>query len=394
MIADVAFPFLKGGAQRRQFEVGRRLAKRGWKVDLLAYQSWDGPAVLEANGIRYIGLGASPSMYNSSGKRSKTEPIDFFLRVCRKLPLLKEYDVIWASQWPMTHLLPVAVYCRLRGLRLVIDWFEVWGSLWIKYSKSVGWIGLILERLLLRLGSSAGALVTDSALEERKIRAVVGDRDDIYFISNGIPKDEIGVLPTGSERRFHIGCLGRLKAHKSVDLLIRAVKHIEVPHGGPVTVAIVGDGPERESLEELASQLGVTEQITFFGLIPNETDVYRIMKDCCLSVITTIGGGAGNLTVLESFGCGLPVVAFRCYAGMDPELIQHGKTGIWVDEISPEALASELSILLSDRGLLAKMWANVRDESRDLDWASITTEYESVLESRAHRDSHTGPGLL
>ena len=135
MVADVAYPFVKGGAQRRQFEVGRRLVKLGWEVHLLSYQSWQGGQNRNKYGIKYIGLGLPPPIYNRKGKRSKTPPIHFFFAILKNLWRIRHYDVIWASQWPMSHILPITLMCQYRGIPLVIDYFEVWDNDQINGSK-------------------------------------------------------------------------------------------------------------------------------------------------------------------------------------------------------------------------------------------------------------------
>ena len=48
-VYDAAYPFMKGGGERRIYEVARRLSARGHKVSILAMKCWDGPARLEKN---------------------------------------------------------------------------------------------------------------------------------------------------------------------------------------------------------------------------------------------------------------------------------------------------------------------------------------------------------
>ena len=379
MVADVAYPYVKGGAQRRQFEVGRRLVKLGWEVDLLSYQSWEGDKIRDEYGIKYISLGKSPQFYNKKGKRSKTQPIHFFFRILGNLWRIKQYDVIWASQWPMSHILPITMVCHYRGTPLVIDWFEVWDNLWIRYSKSVGWIGLFLEKILLRYTAYFAEIVTDCKVEQEKIRRVSGKSKGVHVFPNGIPREEIGELSESEIRKFDIVCLGRLKNHKGVDLLLKAVAFLREKHDLETSLAVIGDGPERENLTELSEKLKISDQVTFYGLIPSNKEVYAIMKECSVCVVPTIGGGAGNVTLNEAYGCGLPVLGFRCPEGMDPDLIDHGTTGLWIDPITPEALADGLFSVISDKDALRKMRLAVIEKAKRFDWDLIARDYEQIL---------------
>ena len=54
IIFDVAFPFYKGGAQRRFFEVGRRLAKKGHTVSWLTFKHWEGDDLKRYENIDYV----------------------------------------------------------------------------------------------------------------------------------------------------------------------------------------------------------------------------------------------------------------------------------------------------------------------------------------------------
>ncbi|MBH15668.1 MAG: hypothetical protein CME30_00090 [Gemmatimonadetes bacterium] len=379
MVADVAYPFVKGGAQRRQFEVGRRLVQAGWEVHLLSYQSWEGDQTRNEHGLKYIGMGPAPKFYNKKGRRSKIQPIHFFLVIMKNLWRVKHYDVIWASQWPMSHLLPISLTCHYKGISLVIDWFEVWGDLWVKYSKSVGWIGLVLEKILLRYTTYVAELITDSRVEQERIRRVSRKEKGIYFLPNGIPKDEIGGLPKVDSWRFEIVCLGRLKNHKGVDLLLRAIATLRDKHHWRSSLAVIGDGPERENLIVLSKRLGISDQVTFFGLIPDNREVYAIMKECCLCVVPTIGGGAGNVTLNEAYGCGLPVLGFQTPDGMDPDLIDHGNTGLWIQPVTPEALADGLFSILSNEKKLEKMRDSVVKKAEEFDWNLIARDYERIM---------------
>lgn len=371
---------MKGGAQRRFFEIGRRLSERGWKVDWLSFKCWAGEPVQKQNGITYIGLGDVPKLFGSSGNRSKLGTLVFAARFLRRISLLRRYDVIWLGQWPLLHVLPALLFLLFFRRTVVVDWWEVWGrKVWCKYSRSVGFIGYILESLTLRASANRALIITDSKLEQKRIRMNVSDSARVYYAPNGVPKDMIGTVDVSRPVEFDIVSLGRLKNHKRVDLLLHALREMRDSFELIATVAIVGDGPERENLERIARDIGVDPQIKFFGIIPDPVDMYEVLKKSAICVNTTMGGGGGNLAILEANACGLPVVALSAKDGIDADLIEDGKSGIIVNPPNSVELARNLVCLLKDPGRLQKMKEYSLARSCQYDWERISDFYERAF---------------
>lgn len=388
IVYDVAYPFIKGGAERRFYEIGSRLSKRGWQVDWLTFQSWAGNSRIIKNGINYVGLARIPRRVNRAGKRNKAAPLLFLFHIIRHLRILKNYQCIWAGQWPILHLFPIVLFCRVTGIPLVVDWWEVWNKNWLTYSRSVGWIGYLLERLLLHWVANVGTIVTDCNLEINRIQTIVGRKSRLFCIPNGIPVSEIGDVDPNEQPEFDLGYLGRLYGHKRVDRLLESIWHLREHHGIVATAAVIGDGPERARLHEFAKKLELEDQVRFFGRIQESSDCYAILKKCRLCVVSTISGGGGNLTLLEALGCGLPVVAFRCKDGIDPDLIEHGRSGLLVEPVSSKSLAESLAILLQNPKRIAEMKRFVLKRSGLYDWNNISEKYVEVFEkAKATRTS-------
>ena len=75
MVYEAPYPFIKGGGQRRFFEIGKRLAERGWKVYWLTFRNWANNDHILFNGIKYLSLGRPPRVFNAHGNRTKLFPI-------------------------------------------------------------------------------------------------------------------------------------------------------------------------------------------------------------------------------------------------------------------------------------------------------------------------------
>ncbi len=381
VVFDVSFPFVKGGGQRRFFEVSRRLSMIETGVDWMTFQAWPGSSVIVEQGIRYIGIGKPPPLYNSAGKRSKIEPVIFFFQFLKRIFELRKYDVIWVGQWPLLHLFPAIAFALFFQKRLIIDWWEVWSlGTWIAYSRNIGRIGYFLQTAILKLVAGRAIIVTDSTLEMSRIVESVQGTVDVRWIPNGVPVNEIGVVTHDEVSEYDIVSLGRLKDHKRVDLLIQAIWHLREKDGFVASAAIIGDGPEREALERMVVELKLSNQIRFFGHVPDPVHTYAIVKKGKVCAVTTVRGGGGNLTLFEAYGCGLPVVAFKTEEGIDSELIDEGSTGVFVMTPSAEALAGALLILLKDEQKIQSMKRNAYAKSLEFHWDEIANRYLKVFQ--------------
>jgi glycosyltransferase involved in cell wall biosynthesis len=117
---------------------------------------------------------------------------------------------------------------------------------------------------------------------------------------------------------------------------------------------VVGDGPLRSQLQELAIQLGIAEHCRFWGYQDNVRDLLNA-GDLLIMTSDTEGIPA---VALEAGYLGVPVVATR--VGAMEECVSHGTTGILVSEPFEEELAAAVIALAEDEAMRARMGDNAR----------------------------------
>ncbi len=195
-------------------------------------------------------------------------------------------------------------------------------------------------------------IVTVSRAFERQLRAAGVSARRITVLHNAIEPDwMIGAenreaarsrLGIGKEERV-VATVGRLSSEKAhVDLVRAAVKLDSLDRDLPVRIVIVGEGPERSSIERLARELGISERVTLTGFLGDPRPVYAAADVVALS---SLSEGSPN-ALLEAMAAGVPVVATD--VGGIPEIVTNEETALLVASRSPEALAGAILRVFAD----------------------------------------------
>jgi glycosyltransferase involved in cell wall biosynthesis len=176
-------------------------------------------------------------------------------------------------------------------------------------------------------------------------------------ISNGIDLQKFNQNNTGEylQKRYKIPAqttllfIGRLDKEKNIDILIRAIA--KIVHKFPFHTVIVGQGKEEKSLKELALKLGVYDDITFTGYLP-EKDLPNIYKVADIFVMPSIAE-LQSLVTMEAMACGLPIIGADAVAL--PHLIHKHENGLLFEPGNASDLAQKLQVLLTDKKMRQKM---------------------------------------
>lgn len=370
-VHDAIYPFIKGGAEKRMYELSRRLVRRGHEVHVFGMRWWGDEPTIEQDGVHLHGVCGSVPLY-SEGRRSVKAAATFAKSVLQ--PLMKErFDVIDCYQAPYLHAFPTKLGAVAKRSRLAVTWHEVWRGYWRQYLGKLGALGEVLEKVILLSLADRVIAVSDQTKDDLVSLGVKANK--ISVVPNGIDYERIqGVSP--SKEEIDLVYLGRLIKPKNVDVLLRAVAIIK-KKSPEVKVGIVGDGPEKKSLERLAEELGIKGNVNFFGFVEDFDEVVAVMKASKVFVIPSTQEGGASIVTLEANACELPVIAVDHPLGIDKRLILSGKTGFFV-ELAPGAIAEKIGLLLGDERLRKKMGRNGREFAQGYDWEKITSSMENV----------------
>jgi glycosyltransferase involved in cell wall biosynthesis len=247
-----------------------------------------------------------------------------------------------------------------------------------------------LERLAARWTDRIVTL-TERGTEEHLARGI-GRRAQYRSVPSGVPTAELrAAAPSRAIARDRLGLpadafvvagLGRLVPVKGFDLLVTALRELAaaVP---AARVVLVGDGPDREALEERARTLGVGDRLLVTGATP---DITIALAAADVLAAPSRNEGMGRALV-EAMALGLPVVGAE--VGGIPVVVADGETGRLVPTGDPAALAQALIELGRDEALRAK-WgaaAAVRAEafSTDVAHAAMRAIYDELAREKGLR---------
>jgi len=157
--------------------------------------------------------------------------------------------------------------------------------------------------------------------------------------------------------------VGRLEGNKRVDLIVRALAHGD----RSVRLVIVGDGPLRSQLEQVAVAAGVADRVTFTGGIADD-QLVRLYAGALAVVFPPFDEDYGYIT-LEAFLAHKPVVT-TTDSGGPLEFVEHGVTGSVADP-TPESVGDAIAHLARDRARARALGDAGFDRARAITWDGV-----------------------
>ncbi len=171
-----------------------------------------------------------------------------------------------------------------------------------------------------------------------------------------------------------IVAVGRLVDCKDYPNLFKAFKLVLEKKSA--RLVILGDGPEKEKLVNLANQMGLSNNIAFLGFKSNP---FKYMKQSSVFVLSSLQEGFGNV-IIEAMACGVPVVSTDCPVGPG-EIIENSKNGILVPVGDEKKMATVILELLNDSLLSEKLVSEGRKRAEFFSVKKSVAEYQKVFQS-------------
>jgi glycosyltransferase involved in cell wall biosynthesis len=291
MLSELFYPFMMGGAERRYYEIAKRLAKRH-EVTVYSLRFYGSPRQEVFEGINIVRVGSNHPLNVRKLPTLSTYFPAFFRVVAGK------YDVIDANQGISSF---IGLFKSFISEPVVATFHDLYWNQWHEYFRTpFSSIGKTMEFLWSKLDYSR--IIAVSPTTKKKL-IYLGFRSPIDVVASGIDKDFIEKVRAKKDRHS-VAFVGRLVKYKNVDALIRAFAEVQKEYRDAM-LKIVGTGPEEANLRNLAGSLGVNAE--FYGFVDEEEKI-KIIKSSEVLVNPSSVEGLG-LILIEAMACNTPVVA-------------------------------------------------------------------------------------
>lgn len=340
-VYDAIYPYIKGGAERRFYEIAKRLSERGYDVHMYGMKSWEGSDVIKHDGLTMHGICKNYPLYKSDGKRSISQAIFFGLSTFKLL--FEDFEVIDCCGFPYFSIFPIRIITWIKQVPFYSTWHEVWGlKYWNEYLGKIGFIGYLVEQIAVFLPDT---IISVSEVTSSQILTMLHRKNKVITITNGLDVSIFKNITSGREES-DIFYAGRLAFNKNIDVLIKSIKILKEKISD-IKLIIVGDGPERNRLMKLREDLGLIKNILFTGFIEDNNELYSLMYSSQVFAFPSSREGFG-MVVLEANACGLPVLTVNHPNNASKDLISDNNNGVICD-LDEQSMSDSLEKLIQNR---------------------------------------------
>jgi glycosyltransferase involved in cell wall biosynthesis len=216
---------------------------------------------------------------------------------------------------------------------------------WEKWSRQRGtgftarFLGPVLEKSLLQLPVDVIHTVSETSRDDL---ISMGVRSRIVVVPNGINPSEYEINEPSAVNPHQAIYVGRLVFYKNLDVIFRAF--IRVVESIPdATLSIVGDGSMRAIWEKTVAELGLANNVKFYGSVSNREKI-RSLRESAYLILPSLVEGFG-IVVLEAFAC--TKAALASDIGALRELITDGVDGLLMNAYSEDEWAKKMIYLFT-----------------------------------------------
>jgi glycosyltransferase involved in cell wall biosynthesis len=362
---------LGGGAATASKYLGAALSRRGNRVVVLTSAYKGLSEVSEEEGMTVIRLPALRTSIHRSGIMQMTA---YILSGSHRAPsVAKQYKV---DRCIAFFSVPGGVVARWLQFRRSIPYAvslrggDVPGTepgLQLLYQMLTG-----LRRNIMRHAHSISA--PSIGLKQLSERA---DPFTVQVIPNGVDCEYFKPVEDARPPSLILLSVGRLHRQKNVHRMLEIVRAIRDQSGIAATARVIGDGPERQTLEKSARQLNLGDAVSFEGWL-SRSDVAAAYRSATVLVQLSSYEGMSN-TILEALASGLPVVASRVPGNI--ELIEPEENGLLFDlDDKVSEIAAEVVRLYQN----PELWNRMSDQAREqikakYSWDRVAEMYENFF---------------
>jgi len=259
----------------------------------------------------------------------------------------EKYDIVHVH-WPFPHII-FGASARIAGKIRLFSTFYGLEIRW--FTKKFRW----LAKLLAILVNKSDMITAISTHTRTELEKYIKKEIKIMPFSAAVPERKVSI-----KDNKNILFVGRIVERKGIKFLIKAFAEIkdEIAHN----LLIVGDGPERPSLEKLVDRLGLHPRVHFTGWISADEKLQHY-ETCSFFVLPAVYDKQGDIeglgvVLIEAMSCHKPVIASK--AGGITDIVEDGVNGLLVPPGDVKALSDAIRRFAKDTDLCKRMGEQAR----------------------------------
>ncbi len=293
--------------------------------------------------------------------------LKYFPTILKNIYLLNNYDVIIIFNYQLPSFMLPAFKNQSE-----IAWFH--GDLYDLEDKTKKWE----KKKQSKVWNYANKIITISNKSYNSLKDLFPEYiSKTKIIHNGIDISKINEagkeeISLNNINEPLIVCVGRLDQNKNFSLAINAVSELH-KQNIKCKLLIVGEGEQKDLLENLAKELGVSDNIIFAGF---QTNPYKYISKSKILCVTSFSEGWPTV-VMESMSLGIPFVTTPV-SGASEELCDNGNCGI-VSTFDSKDFALSLKSLLTDEKLYARMSKNCIEHVKEYSVEKYIENFDNLI---------------
>jgi glycosyltransferase involved in cell wall biosynthesis len=358
----VYLPLLVGGGAERVFlDLAAGLAKLGWSVDLVLADA-SGPVLADVSpAVDVVDLGAAHASTSLIAlvrylRRSRPAAVLSGLTHANLVVIVAAELARVKTRVVVTEHLHLSTYLAGPTDRRSRLYPSLIRRLYPRADEVVAVSEGVAEDLAARTGLPRAAVrVEKNPIRVGALRAAGREQPSRQWFADGGPPTILSV--------------GRLTRQKDFENLVRAFRAVR--DSGPAHLLVLGEGEDREDLERLVAELGLTGDVAMPGFV---TDPYPYFARADLFVLSSRWEGLPTV-LLEAMVFGLPIVSTDCHSG-PREILEDGRLGALVPIEDPTALAAAIKAALPADGETVRVeYPSLADYEVD----RVVARYDALL---------------
>jgi glycosyltransferase involved in cell wall biosynthesis len=348
-----------GGSELHAHHVLRRWVGAGLRIEQRTVEAPGRPAGAQRDGYRV----------ERRGGRRLGVPRITAEAVTRRLPATDAVVEVWNG-------FPFWTPLWWRGPRLVLL-HHLHDELWKAFFPSpADRVGSLIERRVAPWAYRRSPVATLAPSSRDELLRRTSLRPSLVHV---VPPGIDPAFTPGGQRSGHpsVVAVGRLTSAKRFDHLIRAVAAL-VDEIEDLELVIVGEGPERQPLQQLVDALGLSDVVRLVGRV-NDDELVELYRRSWVAAAASVSEGWG-MTLTEAAACGTPAVASDIVGHRDA--VPEGTGLLAASELGLEAA---LRKLLRDHDLRARLGDGALARARRLTWDTTAAHLLALLVDDAAR---------